>query len=163
MPEQVQVFEFRIDDLGRIIAAVDDMRTARSGWVNLAPMVPEEQRRRPPSILGRVFSARGPDAPMATITPGHERRDGSTGPTSIGLVHPLRERLRPWLAGRGLQPPREWRVKEDNPMRGAVWEVSEDTPTASVVDHLMAMAVALDPTDPAADDPRSTWMAEIHP
>ena len=81
MPEQVQVFEFRIDDLGPIIAAVDDMRTARSGWVNLAPMVPDEQLRRPPSILGRVFSARGPDAPMATSTPGHERRDGSTGPT----------------------------------------------------------------------------------
>ena len=163
MPDQVEVFEFRTDDLSRVIAAVDGVRTDLSGWVNLAPLVPEEQRRRPPSILGRVFSARGPDAPMATITPGHERRDGSTGPTSVGLVHPLRLRLRPWLAERDLQPPREWRVKQDNPMRGAVWEIPGNSPTAPLVDHLMAMAVALDPTVPETDDPSRTWMAEIHP
>lgn len=165
MTEDAHVLEFHTDDLAGVIAAVDAIRVARTGWVNLAPMVPEEQRRRPPSILGRVFSARGPDAPMATITPGRERRDGSIGPTSVGLVHPLRERLRPWLFEHGLAPPAEWRVKQDNPMRGAVWEVPADTPTAPVVTHLMAMAEALDPTalDPESLASHPTWMAEIHP
>jgi len=156
-----QVVEFHPDDLAVVIAAVDGVRSARSGWVNLAPMVPEDQRRPPLSILGRVFSSRVPDAPMATITAGHERRDGAVGPTSLGLVHPLRQRLRPWLFEHGLAPPVDWKVKQDNPMRGAVWEVPADTPTAPTVTHLMAMATALDKTD--ADPALRTWMAEIHP
>ena len=140
MTDQVRVMEFRIDDLAEVIAAVEGLRGARTGWINLAPLVPEEQRRRPPSILGRVFSARGPEAPMATITAGHKRRDGSIGPTSVGLVHPLRERLRPWLFEHGLAPPADWQVKQDNPMRGAVWEIPADSSTAPVVTHMMAMA-----------------------
>jgi hypothetical protein len=162
MADRAHVFEFGTDDLTGVVAAVDEVRTAQTGWVNLAPMVPEEQRRRPPSILGRVFSARGPEAPMATITPGRRRRDGSIGPSSIGLVHPLRERLRPWLAEHGLRPPPDWRLKQDNPMRGAVWEVPADTPTAPVVAHLMAMAEALDPATTEGADPHPTWMAEIN-
>jgi hypothetical protein len=160
MADDPRVMEFHADDLAGVIAAVDRMRATRSGWVNLAPMVPEDQRQRPQSILGRVFSSRKPDAPMATITVGHERRDGAVGPTSIGLVHPLRERLRPWLFEHGLVPPTAWQVKQDNPMRGAVWEIPADTPTAPIVTHLMAMATALDPVD--ADPALRTWMAEIH-
>lgn len=160
MADDPQVIEFHPDDLDAVIAAVDRLRAARSGWVNLGPMVPEDQRRRPPSILGRVFSSRIPDAPMATIAAGHERREGTTGPTSVGLVHPLRERLRPWLLEHGLAPPADWRVKQDSPLRGAVWEVPVDAPTAAVVTRLMAMATALDPAD--ADPALRTWMAEIH-
>ncbi len=169
MTDEPRVLEFHPDDLDAVIAAVDQLRSARSGWVNLAPMIPEDQRRRPPSILGRVFTARGPDAPMATVTAGRERRDGSVGPTSVGLVHPLRERLRPWLFEHGLAPTADWQIKQDNPMRGAVWEIAADVPTAPMVTHLMAMATALDPavgtaTDAAPLDPTlRTWMAELHP
>ena len=175
MADDPQVIEFDPADLTDVIAAVDRVRSTRSGWVNLGPTVPEDQRQRPASILGRVFSSRGPDAPLATITPGRERRDGATGPTSIGLVHPLRERLRPWLFEHELAPPASWRLKQDNPMRGAVWEVPADASTAPLVTHLIAMATALDrtaadpnePDDPTADattDPAAhTWMAELHP
>lgn len=167
MDDEPQVLEFHPDDLGAVAAAVDQLRSTRSGWVNLSPMIPEDQRRRPPSILGRVFSARGPDAPMATISAGHERRDGSVGPTSVGLVHLLRERLRPWLFEHELATPAEWQLKQDNPMRGAVWEVPAEAPTEPMVAHLMAMATALDRIGAgeanAFDPTLRTWMAEIHP
>ncbi len=151
-----EILEFSVDDLAPATTVVDMVRARRAGWINLSPSVPDEAEPPPTSVLGQFFSTRGRVVPLVTIAPGTGRRDGTEGPTSLGIEHGRGERLRPWLVAEGLVAPLEWQLEQDHPKRGVVWEIGPDVASGPVVELLVTIADRLCPVET-----QGRWLAQI--
>lgn len=80
----------------------------RAAFINLWPGVDEDEVP-PRSALAHLVGNRGPTVPLATWTPGE-----------IGLQHMAGQRVRRFLAERGVAVPDDWYIVSEHPKRGIV-------------------------------------------
>lgn len=149
------LIDFTTDDRSLVEQAMAERSAAGAGWLNLRPLVEEEDLPPPPG-LASLFSAKGPPLPIATWVPGTPGR--RVGPTlaTVGIVHPVGRKVATRLVEAGLRPPVTWRGRQDNPRRGLVVEVPADEDPAVVLDWLLRCMLELSPLPLAGE-----WRAEV--
>lgn len=159
MPRRSRPHQIPFSGVARaeVVEAVSAMIMAESGWVNLFPEVPDDDRRMvEPSILGQWFRAPGPPIPMATlVAPGDGRRDRQLA--SIGMEHGAGARAAQRLAEAGAGVPEGWKVVQDHIRRGLVVQVPDPVDAEEVVDWMMAAVPVLCPVRLTGE-----WLAELH-
>lgn len=159
MPREPEIVEFDPDDLDEVVERMHELAESGGGWVNFRPAIDYEGMPPPPSLLSRVFSARGPEIPLCSWVPGATTPRG-TEPTSIGVQHGAGMRAMPRLAEFGLVRPEGARLLSDHPRRGLVLTVpnaDDDEDVGDVVDWLLRAAVVLTRIDLPL-----RWRAEFH-
>lgn len=148
--------EFTLADLGDVLPRMAGMAERHEGWVNFEPAVRMEDAPPPRSGLFSLFSARGPDVPLATWTPG-EARKGRPEPPTVGILHGAGPGAKGKLAARGFPVPEGWVVLQDYGKKGLVVAVPPAVGHAQVVDWLLRAATAL------SDIPLTgTWRAAFY-
>jgi hypothetical protein len=142
-----ELFEFDPDAPAGVVGCMRELITSRNGWVNMQPLVEEEDiPQTSVGILGWI-SAKGPAVPEATWVPGERRRNGSLAADSIGLQHRGGPRARAALAEAGVPIPAGWKLLSDHPKRGLVIELPADTEPDEIVHWLVAAARVLSPME----------------
>jgi hypothetical protein len=109
------VVEFDESRRAPVVRRMARMGDARAGWINLSPGLDVEEPPPSRSVLGALFSARGPTVPLATWAPAQGRE-----PATIGVEHGQGPRVVRTLAGKDAAVPPGWRVTQDHPRRGLV-------------------------------------------
>ncbi len=129
---------FTGDDTSEVLSCMEDLaaRADGKGWLNLQPWV-EDEDRPPTSPLGRMFSARGPEIPLATWIPQH-RRGRSDVRATVGISHPTGRFAVRRLADGGVELPQGWVVRQDHIRRGLVFELPQGAGVTDVLTFLMA-------------------------
>jgi hypothetical protein len=85
------------------------------------------------------------------------RRNGTVGPTTVGVEHASGTKAANRLRDLGHAVPSSWRVRQDHPKRGLVVEIPASVPPAESLAWLLAAAVLL--TTLELDQ---RWLAEIY-
>lgn len=147
---------FTGDDTSEVLSCMEDLaaRSDGKGWLNLQPWVDQEDQP-PPSPLGRMFSARDPEVPLATWVPRH-RRGRSDVAATIGISHPTGRFGVRRLADGGVQLPQGWVVRQDHTRRGIVFELPDGARAVDVLTFLMAAIEVLSGVH--VDD---RWIADV--
>lgn len=132
-------------DPALLARVMDELATARNGWINLLPQIPENVPvPSTPSALA-VFSKRGPVVPLGTWTPPSTTRSGEPFPPEIGIQHGAARRAADALTDTPGEIPADWRVVSDNPRRGIVVRPPLGTATAEqatwLLDALLAICI----------------------
>lgn len=129
---------FTGDDTSEVLSCMKDLaaRADGRGWLNVQPWV-EDEDRPPTSPLGRMFSARGPEIPLATWIPQH-RRGRSDVRATVGISHPTGRFAVRRLAEGGVELPQGWVVRQDHIRRGLVFELPQGAGVFDVLTFLMA-------------------------
>lgn len=158
MAHPPELIELTIADRVPLLVRMRELAERRDGWVNLQPVPTGEQPgiRRARAGLFALFSARGPELPVATWVPGELTRKGIE-PDSIGLQHAGGPKARLRLAELGVPIPTGWRVLADHPRRGLVLELPPATPPAEALDWLLRAGPALSPVTLP-----ERWVAVVH-
>lgn len=153
-PEQI---EFTGDVTGEVLAALDELVAAASGWVNLFPEVDADQARVvTPSVVGALFRTPGPPIPQATFLAPTESRRGRV-PPQLGLTHGVGAMVVRRLAEKGLPLPEGWTVVQDHVRRGLVLRLDDPPDTMVVLGWALKAAEELCPIPVTGG-----WLAEIH-
>ena len=135
-----EVLELPDGDITPLLTHVD-----RAVYINIRPGV-DEEAVPPRSALGNLFGNRGPTVPLATWTPGE-----------IGLQHMAGQKVRDFLAERGVHVPDDWYVAAEHPKRGLVLRTYQ-TPVLEVLEWLVRAATVTCPLDITGP-----WHAVVHP
>jgi hypothetical protein len=152
-----ELFEFDPDAPAGVIGCMRELGTSRAGWLNMQPLVEEEDiPQTSVGVLGWI-SAKGPAVPEATWVPGERKRSGDTAADSIGLQHRGGPKARFTLADAGTPIPQGWKLLSDHPKRGLVIELPEGVEPAKVVQWLVRAARALSPMELP-----QRWVAAVH-
>lgn len=114
--------EFHEDHRGPVVQRMATMAEAHRGWVNFSPGLDLDVPPAPRSLMSSLFTARGPEVPLATWSPG----DGSREPATIGIQHGKGPRVLEQLTDGGIALPEGWRKLQDHPKRGLVCVVPQD-------------------------------------
>ena len=122
-----EIVELPGGDIAPLLAHVD-----RAAYINLWPGV-DAAAVPPRTALGNLLGNRGPTVPLATWTPGE-----------IGLQHTAGQRVRAFLAERGVPVPDDWYVAAEHPKRGLVLKTYQ-TPPAEALAWLVRAATATCP------------------
>ncbi len=155
IPELIQ---FDLGDPNAVVAELDSLLAERTGgWMNIGPDLDEEVASAlTPSPVGRLFSARGPAVPLATVVaPDHTGRRTSGG--SVGLEHHGGPKSAIRLAQAGVEVPEGLVKRQDHSRRGLVYEFTETPGGASVVAFVVAAAREL-----TAFELGTSWLAATH-
>ena len=145
--EILSVYGDRPESLVDAVAAL----AAGGGWLNIEPVVDDEQRSDVPGIFA-WFSARGPQVPVGTFVAGSARP-----PPSVGIEHGIGRDAGDRLNEGGVGAPGAWLLRQDHPKRGLVWEVhSGDLDAEAVVDLLLRATALLCPLPHEGQ-----WSAEV--
>lgn len=123
---------FARDERGPVLAAMGELARAARGWINLQPAVQADDVPAPPSLIERIFSARGPAVPIGTWVPG----EGSQ-PASLGVQHGLGTKAEGRIVAAGIRGPATWRLRQDNPRRGLVVELPADESVETILGWLL--------------------------
>lgn len=115
------VIEFHEDERDAVVQRMVIMATKRQGWVNFTPGLDVDYPPPPRPALTGLFTARGPDVPLATWSP--PTKSSEREPATIGIQHPRGPRTVEWLANEGIPVPDGWRRLQDHPRRGLVLAV----------------------------------------
>ncbi len=148
-------------DLADVAAVVDELSKLLSeragGWVNLGPDLDEEVAAAlSPSPVGRLFSARGPAVPLATILAAdHSRRRSSPG--SVGLEHHGGPKAAQRLARAGIEAPEGLIKRQDHSRRGLVYEFTVAPDGAALLEFIVDAAREL-----TAFELGASWVAGFH-
>jgi hypothetical protein len=133
-----RLLEFSDDDLADVVAALHELR--EGGWVNIEPYVDQAElddlRARTPHPLVRAFQKAGAPIPLGTIA-----RTGQG--LSIGLEHGHGARALPFLREHGTGQPEDWKLKQDHPRRGLVFEAPATTDLQAAVRWILCAAKLL--------------------
>jgi hypothetical protein len=121
---------------------MDEIAVDRNGWINVFPLVEDEDLPPTPSALSSLISARGPSIPLATWHPGEQKRR-RVEPPSIGIQHASGPKAVARLADLGHPVPEGWRLLADSPKRGLVLAVPPDAAHEDVLRWLIGAAAAL--------------------
>ncbi|MEA3214833.1 MAG: hypothetical protein QOJ19_989 [Acidimicrobiia bacterium] len=148
-----RALKFRRSDPAELIDSFASLQRAGEGWINLAPDLGDDQ---PPSRAGGWFSARGPEAPHATLMPGRVKRNGRVEPAQLGIEHASGTKAARRLREAGMELPAGALVRQDHPKRGLVLQVPADAPAEGLVIWLLDASVRLSRV-PIGDG----WRAEI--
>ncbi len=141
------------DDLAAVLAVLDELTAATSGWVNLLPEVEPGHEPPPRNLVIALFSARGDAVPLATWTA--PARAG--GRPTVGIGHGSGPQALAQLeeAGLGLGP--GWWKAADHPRRGLVVNPPADAAPADVLRWLLDAATELS-TVPLT----GAWLARVY-
>ena len=142
MTRPSQQFEFRVEDAGAVVSAMDRLGAAHRGWINLQPGVREEDVPPPPGGLAVLFTTPSNDVPVCTWVAGSEGRHG-VEPDSVGVQHGCGARVVARLAGLGAPVPEGWRWVQDHPRRGLVIRTPVGTPHEAQLAWLLEAGAAL--------------------
>jgi hypothetical protein len=151
-PEEI---EFRPGQLGPVLAHMEALTSAASGWINVRPIIEAEHQPPPPGPLS-IFGGSIHKVPTGTWMPGKVERSGSIRATRIGLQHAGGPRVVATLRDLGLPLPEGWRVVQDHPRRGLVAKLPAGADDAGVLDWLIRAAGAL-----CAVPSTGRWRAEV--
>jgi hypothetical protein len=152
-----EVIEFDPDAPGLVVDQIRRLAQSHDGWVNMQPIVDEQDVPQTSVGLLGWISAKGPAVPEATWVPGERKRSGAVTPDSIGLQHRGGPKARLTLADAGLPIPPGWRILSDHPKRGLVLELPGATDPEAIVDWLVRAAKTLSPIDLP-----DRWVATVH-
>ncbi|HEY8544136.1 MAG TPA: hypothetical protein VIL36_03780 [Acidimicrobiales bacterium] len=119
------VIEFDEDERAPVVQRMVVMATKREGWANFTPGLDVDVPPPPRPTLTGLFTARGPDVPLATWTPAGRRSE--RGPATVGIQHAQGPRVVDKLAAAGVPVPDEWRRLQDHPRHGLVLAVPQTT------------------------------------
>ena len=144
---------FQEEELAPVVAALDELAGAASGWINLLPEVDPDVEVPPRSMLARVVSARGDAVPMATWLAPATLGDRAT----VGIEHGSGPRALPRLAEHDLPLPDGWLKVSDNSRRGLVLTTPGDAAAEDVLWWLLTAAhlLSLPPLT-------GSWLARIY-
>ena len=131
-PEHI---DFKPDDRAAVIARMDGLAQAGSGWINLSPALDDDEELPPRSATFGIFSGRGPDVPLCTWVPGT--------PSQVGIQHGAGTKAVPLLRDLGQPVPQGWRVTGDHPRRGLVVTLPPDATNEAALDWLLGAGGAL--------------------
>lgn len=106
-----------------------------SGWLNVQPLVAEEDRPAEPPLF-KWFTARGPAVPLGTWVPGHHKRN-QWQPACVGLQHGGGGGATKLLEERGVIEPDGWHRRQDHIKRGLVYELPEGQDPKNVLMFLV--------------------------
>lgn len=151
MTPEPEYIEFRPENVGPVVAFMEDMAESHTGWINFEPAVHIEDAPPPRSGLFSLFSSRGPDVPFVTWTPG-EVRKGRTEPTTVGILHPSGPR-----ATKRVDVPEGWVVLQDYSKKGLVLAVPPGVAHADVLGWLLRAAAVLSPIPLTGE-----WRASVY-
>jgi hypothetical protein len=149
-------FEFTAHDDPVLLARMADVVARGTGWINLQPVIEEEDEPPPPGPFAFLGGSTH-HVPTATWLPGPRLADGSLKPTTVGLQHAVGSRLVWRLRDLGVPLPEGWRVTQDHPRRGLVALVPSGVPDAEVVDWLLRAATAV-----CSVPMTGRWAASVH-
>jgi hypothetical protein len=127
------VIEFHQDDRDPVVRRMVAMVNNSQGWINFTPGLDVDVPPPERSLLTQLFTARGPDVPLATWAPADGRRE----PSTIGIQHGQGPRVIERLDEAGLPLPIGWRKLQDHPKRGLVCVVPS-TSSAADLDQALA-------------------------
>lgn len=142
MASEPELIEFSPTDPAAAVARMRTLAERHQGWVNLHPIVEEDELPKNSIGFFAWVAAKGPEIPQATWVAGQVRRRGLE-PDSIGLQHPGGQKARIRLGELGLPIPEGWRLRADHPRRGLVVELPEGTDPGTAVAWLLPAAMAL--------------------
>jgi hypothetical protein len=133
-----RLLEFSDDDLTEVVDALRSMRVG--DWANIEPYVDQAElddlRARSPHPIVRAFQKAGAPIPLGTVA--------RTAPgLSIGLEHGHGARALPFLREHDLAKPDDWKLKQDHPRRGLVFEVPATTDLEAAVRWILRAAKLL--------------------
>ncbi len=148
--------EFTAYDDPALLAQMADVVARGTGWINLRPVIEEENEPPPPGPFAFLGGSTH-HVPTATWLPGRRLADGTVKPTTVGLQHAAGSRVAWRLRDLGLPVPEGWRVTQDHPRRGLVAVVASDATDAEVVDWLLRAANAV-----SSVPMTGRWTASVH-
>lgn len=129
------------------------LATARDGWINFLPGVPEEAVDAPSGgVFAALFGSAQPPVSMCTWMPAH----GGRGQT-VGVMHPRGRAALSQLSSMGVTLPPGWQVGQDHGRRGLVLRPPQATPLDAVLDWLLRAGAAL-----AMVPLTGTWQARVY-
>lgn len=147
---------FRPPEVDELVTRMRELAGAGSGWVNLQPAVPEDEVPPPPRGLAILFGSAPQAVPVCTWVPGRCGRRGRV-PDQVGVQHGSGPRALARLAADGAPLPPGWRWRQDNPRRGLVVELPQDTDPAEALRWLLHVGALL-ATVPLTGE----WRALVH-
>lgn len=152
MARHPTIVEFDSNRRDEILAAMKEMKAAKSGWVNMSPAVDLEDL--PADAGPKLWSARGPLVPLCTWTPPANK--GTDPPALIGIQHGVGAKAAPRLAELGVAVPGAWRVQTDHTRRGMVVAV----PAAEKDDNVLKWLLRAGGT--LCNLTYKVWIAEVY-
>ena len=151
---------FTRDDRAPVVEAMQALvaRGDGKGWVNIMPVVEDEDLIRIPDRSGLAgwFSARGPAVPVATWTPPATGR--RPRPAQVGLAHGTGPDALPRLAEEGIVLPTGWTKRQDHAKHGVVADLPGDADLDAVIDWMLTAASQLS----AVVAVGRRWQAVVH-
>jgi hypothetical protein len=163
----LRLVDFTAEDVGDVLAEMDQIGRFRNGWVNVHPRAEEDPAEfmtefaptPVPSPLG-VFGRRRPIRVEGTWIPGRSSKRGEE-PASVGLEHPAGRFAARQLRDAGCPVPEGWKVVVDHARRGLV--LSAPSGPDPTVDHELVLSWLLRAATLLSAEPLSgNWQAEIH-
>lgn len=151
--------EFQRQDASEVVDAVNVLMARRDGsWVNIEPIIHQVDidAVKPPSLLTKLLSSRGPLIPFGTIMAPSDRGDRRE-PPQVGLQHGAGQKAIEQLADKGIHPRPRWLRLDDSPKRGMVFRIPDDDPVDEVIEWVLVAAEALSQVNI-----REHWSAVTH-
>jgi hypothetical protein len=136
-PRYVEFLPGRTDE---VVAAMEAVAGAGTGWVNFEPAVEVDDVAAAGSGTFAMFSGRGPVVPLGTWTPARAQSRGRREPAMLGLQHPAGSKARPVLAQFDHPVPDGWVVVQDHVRKGLVVTLPDGAPAGEVIDWLIRAA-----------------------
>jgi hypothetical protein len=147
---------FEDADDPRLLSAMVRTKDAGTGWINLEPVIEEENEPPPPGPFAFLGGSTH-KVPTVTWLPGKRSPDREPKPTTIGLQHAAGPRVAWQLRDAGAPLPDGWRVTQDHPRRGLVALVPADADNRAVMAYLLRAATLVS-TVPTT----GRWIAAVH-
>ena len=123
MRTQFRTLKFSPTTVGPVVELMNRYRYTSDSifWFNIEPDV-DERSIHTGSIFWKAFSSRGPRIPQFTWTSATDRK-GNYQPSEIGLTHPTGIAVLERIKGFQINIPDEWRLIQDHPKRGIVFQL----------------------------------------
>jgi hypothetical protein len=148
--------EFVAHDDPDLLAHMDQIVAAGVGWINIDPVIEEENEPPPPGPFAFLGGSTH-HVPTITWLPGKRSPNGTVKPTTVGLQHATGPRVARRLSELGCPLPEGWRISQDHPRRGLVALVPADADNREVMGWLLQAATLL-----CAVPATGRWTAAVH-
>ena len=133
MRTQFRTLKFSPTTVGPVVELMNRYRYT-SDFIFLFNIEPDVDERsiHTGSIFWKAFSSRGPRIPQFTWTSATDRK-GNYQPSEIGLTHPTGIAVLERIKGFQINIPDEWRLIQDHPKRGIVFQLPATYDSEEVV------------------------------
>ncbi len=133
MRTQFRTLKFSPTTVGPVVELMNRYRYTSDSifWFNIEPDV-DERSIHTGSIFWKAFSSRGPRIPQFTWTSATDRK-GNYQPSEIGLTHPTVIAVLERIKSFQINIPDEWRLIQDHPKRGIVFQLPATYDSEEVV------------------------------